>query len=395
MTRYSAAASAIGYLYQFRLALLLALQDETRSVLIEALDDVEVVEGDGGKLLFQLKHVDVGANLSDLSRDLWKTLRVWADQYPSLASENVHFMLVTTGTAQDGSVAALLREPHRHVAQILERLENLSAKSENQHLQPAFAAYRRLTAAQQRELVLRTRVIDGYEDIQQVEKSLLERLAIAVPPDHREPALESLEGWWLKVAINSVRSSSPIPCAVVFSKVRDIGWSYSPLSLPVSLTHAVPEEEIDPEKDTRPFVLQLKALSVDLKRIENAILDYYRAFEQRAKWVREDLIVEDDLGEYEDRLVDEWDRMRLVIADELEGPPASEDALRKAGRKLLAWMELQADQRIRPGVADGFIIRGSYHILADAGPDCRVWWHPHFPQRVAEILGLSSEGASA
>ena len=83
-TDFSAADSALGYLYQVRLALLSALQrlaeDDTFALYLETLDDV-VFDTTGSALeLLQLKHrCDRAANLTDASPDLWKSLRVWMD----------------------------------------------------------------------------------------------------------------------------------------------------------------------------------------------------------------------------------------------------------------------------------------------------------------------------
>lgn len=392
MNQYSAAASALGYVYQFWVALLLALQDETRSVLIESLDDVEVVREDGGRLLFQLKHVGSEANLTDMSPDLWKTIRVWADQWNDPALRDADFILMTTGSAPTDGVTSLMKDPRPHVATIVERLTDICSRSANDALQPAFESFLALSDAERREFVRRIRVVDRSQDIEDVEEELLKRLAIVVQREHRPQALAMLEGWWLRLAIRHLRDGIPINCGLVFSRVRDIAHSFGPHSLPVTYANTNPPEDVDPHSDARPFVLQLRAIDVNLKRVENAIFDYYRAFEQRAKWVREDLLVEEDLGEYEDRLVEEWDRVRLAIMDELPHDASNEDELKHVGRKILTWMELEADERIREGVTAGFVIRGSYHILANAGPECRVWWHPDFPNRVAGVLGLQAEG---
>lgn len=83
MTTFSAAPQALGYLYQARTALTLLLQapDEAR-IKIEALDDIELkdVLASGSLALAQLKHHTSPTTLTDVSPDLWKSLRVWAEQ---------------------------------------------------------------------------------------------------------------------------------------------------------------------------------------------------------------------------------------------------------------------------------------------------------------------------
>lgn len=107
---YNAAPSAAGYLYQARLALLLALtyvnRDSNIEVSLEALDDISFERNGSAFELLQSKHrMDRLASLTDTSPDIWKTLRIWAKAAaidPSLPGR-VRFALITTGTAKDGS----------------------------------------------------------------------------------------------------------------------------------------------------------------------------------------------------------------------------------------------------------------------------------------------------
>ena len=115
-------------------------------------------------------------------------------------------------------------------------------------------------------------------------------------------------------------------------------------------------------------------------------MDYYRAFEQRGRWVREELLIDDDLIEYEKKLIDEWERRFLAITDEISTDNATEEELRQLGLKVYKWVDQEADIRIRPNVTEEYVIRGSYHLLADENSP-RVWWHPQFIKRLEQILG--------
>ena len=81
--QFSAADSSLGYLYQIRCALLLSLQrlkEETSfETSLETLDDVTFENNGTPSELLQTKlHKNRGANLTDASSDLWKTIRIWA-----------------------------------------------------------------------------------------------------------------------------------------------------------------------------------------------------------------------------------------------------------------------------------------------------------------------------
>ena len=49
--------------------------------------------------------------------------------------------------------------------------------------------------------------------------------------------------------------------------------------------------------------------------------------------------------------------------------------------------ELETDRlRIRERVAEPYVVRGGFHILANARPIPRVYWHPQFLQRLEKLL---------
>jgi hypothetical protein len=111
-TPFSATASAVGYLFQCRYALLESLRrlrrDDQFMVSIETRDDV-VFERDGEPpdLLQTKHHVKKTANLTDTSPDLWKTIRIWCE---GLINGNIPdgatFFLITTAEAPKGAAAS-------------------------------------------------------------------------------------------------------------------------------------------------------------------------------------------------------------------------------------------------------------------------------------------------
>src|SRR4051812_49201830 len=82
VSTFSAAPSMLGYLYQVRVALLWAIRQSKVGdfmVSLEVLDDVSFERNGEAIAVLQTKHaVKATSGLSDLSPELWKTLRVWA-----------------------------------------------------------------------------------------------------------------------------------------------------------------------------------------------------------------------------------------------------------------------------------------------------------------------------
>lgn len=387
----SAGPQALGYLYQVRYALLVVLSGvEDRAASVESLDDVTFEENGSPAELLQLKHHARKANLSDSSEDLWKTIRIWSNHTIDgrVDPRATALVLVTTATAPVNSIASLLRpERRRDVSLALTRLERVARSSQNKRLQSSFRSFLALSAEVREALVSSIHVSDQAPGIDAAELRIKELLKPAVLREHRDGLYERLEGWWFGRVVAQMRAQTPTPISgfEVHDKVRAIADQFRPSALPIDFLEAKPDS-IDPECDSRSFVQQLRAIAVRNRRIEKAILDYYRAYEQRSRWTREQLLGIDELCDYEERLVDEWERYVDALVDSAEAASSSDRELQFIGRQVLNWMELEADIRIRSDVIEAYVMRGSYHMLANED-EPRVWWHPHFIESLRSAAG--------
>jgi hypothetical protein len=96
------------------------------------------------------------------------------------------------------------------------------------------------------------------------------------------------------------------------------------------------------------------------------------------------------MEEYEDRLVEEWTRYREVIFENIH-PEGEEEIFRATGKELYRWAELGTQSlRMRERVTEPYVVRGAFHILANARPTPRVFWNPQFMRRLGELLGLAA-----
>jgi hypothetical protein len=136
------------------------------------------------------------------------------------------------------------------------------------------------------------------------------------------------------------------------------------------------------------FVRQLEIITAGKKRIAAAVRDYYRAFEQRSRWLRDDLLLVGDLSRYERTLIEEWELVFEGVKDAL-GETAAEDAKQKAAHEVLRWAET-VSLPIRPSVTTPFVTRGSLHMLAD---EARLGWHPDFQDRLGALLVANEPSA--
>lgn len=360
--------------------------------MIEGLDDIALTHPGGHVNLEQLKHhVTSIADLTDSSSDLWKTLRVWSTALKAgtIDGASTSLTLLTTGVAGAHSIAAMLRDDDvRDEAKALEGLRRVASTSTNAALAPSFRAFAGLARGQQEELISAVRILDSATDIVGLDVRIRERLLFSAQPQYVAAVQQRLEGWWFsRVAEQLINGSTePIPQLRVQEMVAEIAAEYRDDSLPITFLQRLPAA-IDPDSDDRLFVRQLREITSSNERLEFAIVDYYRAFEQRAEWVREHLLVDTDLEAYESRLCDELRRHRLALEDELALDRSNADSCKSFGLKLYNWAQ-SAHLPIRPRVTEPYVTRGSFHMLANCDePELRVWWHPLFLDRLRAIAG--------
>ncbi len=386
---FSAESSALGYFYQCRIALLETLrrlpEGDHICIGIETLDDV-VFERDGTPVeILQTKHhVTSIASLSDASPDLWKSLRIWIEgQANGTIAVNARFFLITTAVCSDGTAAGYLRPHNRDEKRALERLSATATTSTSGTNAPAYAAFTALNDEGRAGLVSAMTVLDASPSIGQLEDRLRQAVFYAVERRFLDSYLQRLEGWWYRRVVKHLLDEHATPILgeeleAEASRIRD---QFKVDNLPVDddIMRAVVDASGYLE---RPFVEQLNLINVNYNRVLHAIRNYYRAFEHRSRWLREELLYVGDLERYEDRLVEEWDLMFQQMSDVL-GADAAEEEKTRAGQNLYSWVETGAHHPIRPAVSEPAIARGTYQILAD---DLRVGWHLEFRQRLKALL---------
>lgn len=393
MAGFSAAPQALGYLYQTRYALYLILHTrEELELSIESLDDIVFEEKGDPQELLQLKHHTTPATLTDTSTDLWKTIRIWSTNLREgkISLPGTLLTLVTTAEAPEDSIAALLRPNSTRKPKLAtQKLLSIAKTSTNTSLEKAFEAFTTLSPQQQEMLVESIQIIDRSPNISDTADQINDRIKFAVSRQHLDALYQRLEGWWLDKMVRHLSgiSTELITGFEVFDKIREIAEQFGPEILPIDYLNAQPQTPPDPEADDRRFVRQLKAIVVNNRRIEKAILDYYRAFEQRSRWAREELLIGEELEQYEKKLVDEWERYSLALQDEISLEGATEQDLQNFGRQVYKWVDQEAHICIRPRVTEEYVMRGSFHILADHNPPS-VWWHPKFVELLKQVLPL-------
>lgn len=396
---FSAVDATLGYLYQLRLALLLTLRRLKKEpeffISIETLDDV-TFEATGGEPadLLQTKHHRRGAgSLSDASTDLWKTLRVW---FEGNISGNIPAMsnlyLVTTASAQAGSVASKLRTSSRDILSAQQALIATARTSANRENAKAYQVFLNASYDLQAKILEQVIVLDGAPDVRDLDAQLKQEVLWAAKRQHHTAFLERLEGWWFRRILRQLTraTSDRVSATELESQMSDLREQFKQEALPIDddLLGFALDDATRGTHENSTFVRQIELTKASKSRITFAIRDYYRAFEQRSRWLRDDLGVGLDLHKYDNRLVEEWefsfDEMRAELGD-----APTQNVKETKARTLLKWAE-QTLIPIRPNVTEPFVSRGSWHMLSD---ERRIGWHIDFRELLDPLLSTKPESS--
>ena len=81
----------------------------------------------------------------------------------------------------------------------------------------------------------------------------------------------------------------------VRSLIVSISQEYTDENLPIDIFDIEDCQESDLSANEKIFCEQLKLISAGSRRMQMALRDYYRAFRQRANWIRNDLLYVNEL----------------------------------------------------------------------------------------------------
>lgn len=397
--QFAANASMLGYLYQIRYALLLLFQagqeDTSLELSLEALDDIAFEKSGTALELIQTKHHAKQADLSDVSADLWKTLRIWCIHAKANPGTTARLTLITTGVATAGSAAEILRPSgSRNIPAVRQQLVAIAGAGSNQSLKSSYDAFLNLTTAEQDAVLSRINIIDQTHRIQDLPLQIKRFLTYSVAPRYVDDLFERLEGWWAQRAVEMLQAPATSPAlidaAALRNRVVNLSHAYTETNFPDHFPTAMVMDEVDLPPNERVFVAQLRLVLNSDTRLRHAIGQYYRAYNQRSKWLEAGLTDAEELDLYADYLHEEWTLQFARMHEEI-GELPDKDTLRRLGLQLFNWANDKNWKPIRRDYSNGAYPRGSLHILANAQ---RIGWHPHFKEELAAIMADAAGAAS-
>jgi len=396
---FDATKSMQGDDFQKLYALYLILEIKTGTkLIIEGLDDI-VLEEDGIPYeLIQVKHREKYTN-----DQLWETIRIWSTHLKegkiSIPGTKLKFVTIASITDDSRNIAQFLCENNKRDPNKAYKMLLKSAKeSKSKELKASFDAFMVLSSEQQRLLVESIFIINGVPDIYNIDDQIIERgkFTRSVNRKYTKELYKELKRWWMDIASNHMKDKSiELTCLKVDDMILELSRGFN-VDLPM-MGHDEPPYEIYPRSDPRVFVRQLRYIDLPDRAIRKAVSHYEDVYKWRSEWVSKDLILNTAIGEYDKRLIEEWES----YCDEVENQNnVDEKAL---GREIYFWSWSKANFQIRNrNVADtGVITRGSYQMLANGEGENdqwiltdeikkpRVWWHPKSIEMLKEELNSS------
>ena len=391
--QHQAVEQMLGYVYQiyYALKLLLDSDDDEDRVCVERFDDVSVSHTDGSFDYAQLKlHQKTAGDLSDYSVDFWKTLRVWID-----AINNDHevltkttFLLITTSSPAAGSAVKAMTDDTPNYDEIYRILKSVAESSTNETTAKARGTFLNLCQEDAITLLSHVQILNDAPNVEGVIASIKKIIKNGCRVGSEQQVYLRLIGWWNDLVVQGLSNDTPlfISKLELRRKLSSIISEYTEDNLPIDIPRDFSHEPatLGPQL----FEKQIELISHTESTLSHARRDYYRAYEQRSRWVRDCLINIDDLEAYDEKLTEEWERKYDSSSTELLGLPMVEEKdLQKQGRALYNSV-MDSSIHIRAKCTTPFVMRGSYQLLADR---LAVGWHRDYIQRLTAVETEDSE----
>ncbi len=400
---HSAVGSALGYYFQAIYALLLMLKsaDDAAFVSVESWDDVYLADG-CQKELHQLKHsIDASTKIGLKSRELWKTIKVWADYCAINNPTSGKFVLATVADVDPDSSLAVLsdddasRDVLKHELTIeAERVINARRKAlaEGKHPKDfpyqdrykGCEAFLGLSASAQSALLKNTLHRKGVFQIREAVDSVASAIRKTTPENLRLPLAKRIIAWWDREVVESLTGERRR--CIYAEELKDYIASKTAELYTDGLSDDMTEIDFPSPMTPHPILeKQLTIIDATETQMKRSVRTEMRARIQRGKWLDDDLATASKLRKFDARLVEEWADRFEAIRETLNKNEASEETKKEKGRALLDWSHLNAPQEVPPikhSWDEKDLVRGSYQLLSIMKS---VGWHAEYDSLIESI----------
>jgi hypothetical protein len=375
----TAQASFLGYEYQALQALLLIVPSGSNSqVYIERFDDVVFEQGEHREIIQNKYSLNDESTITAMDPALWKTLKNWIHliKIDAVSSEDYEFRIITTRKSDDPIILELTEESElRDNEQIIKELLEIAKKIDNVKINKFVEEFTTFDSGKRFNLIKKMQILTSQPNIQQIQTKIESHLEGYTHIRFKDNFFDAIYGWWYRQIINrlSVDVNKPLTSEDLLSVIRRNRDLQTAEALPIHFDHVELSKNILDTYLQNRFVEQLNSIDLDNTSIFESILNYYKAFEQRGKWVRELNDISDRLDDYDEELLLKWKSEFNSIGRIIEKLDITDnEELKNHGMKLFEWMEKSdyyPDLKLENSISKIWLWRGSFHMLSN---ECRL-----------------------
>ncbi|MGN6264488.1 MAG: ABC-three component system protein [Ginsengibacter sp.] len=389
LKEHSAPGQALGYYFQLERALAwIATAPQGSYIGIETEDDVVVKLLSGETIYEQDKSSTTNYPFNPSRKDLWKTLLIWlnAATNEEIDVNNAYFYLVTNKDAKDtvaekigiaktqeeiGKVIELLKEKARTISGEAKILADQVLSFPNDILSKIIERITYKAGKETMTISFRKILAGNLQlDMEAVEQN--------------ESIINELTGWLFQQVVNSWRNN----LAALIS--RD-DFHREKINILTSIRQKIvneimielgeiPEEEERSQWENK-YVKQLKLIGCTTEDIYKAIHDYLNAVIKRTDLAKKGYLTLSQLDDLDKNLEQHWEnvfRSRKLSHKNLD----AKDIGQIIYFDTIDYDTSCGEYKLR----NHFLIRGSYHTLAD---QLKLGWHPEYRLELRPIKELS------
>lgn len=383
MVTHDASQQALGYIYQSQCALylLLSSEDPDVNVCIEKFDDISFHKEEDPYLQLQVKYHSSDGEITNSCTDFWRTIKAWIDNIqvnPNLL-QNTFFCIITTNTIAKNSIIEKIQKKTDSIDNIYSNLVSIAKKGisncdSKSSTYKRYDAFLNMNSEIIKTLIQSIKIQPAFPAPMLINEKIYNKLQLFTSKQTIQIVYDRLLGWWYRRTVECLSSVEPV--LISFDELRreicNITSELRDDNLPIDVTDKE-IECIEKSEDVNILTKQLKIINSKQARINNALKNYYKAYAQRSKWLRENLVTPEEIDQYDKRLINEWDFQFSENTNDIDENSTNNDRI-NAGNKIFTEL-MNQDNPIRKNFTDKTISRGSFNGLAN---EKTIGWHPDY-----------------
>ena len=385
----SAAGQLFGYTLQYPRALLRLIEaSDDAFVSVEDFGDVGIENSEGVKISEEDKSSIAGKSpVLDRSENLWKTFYNWTQAVVKneLDANRDFFILYANHESSDESIVVKLSKAG--VNNVSTTLSTIKANVNDILSNPEHALYQYVNYLFNQnynlfekivirfELVCDKNADNVYDEIKRVLKNHL------MLPESRDVSdlVNYLTGWLQEELMKKIAARQ----VATISRKDLIKYAYPQIKklnndclIDFAGSKLPGNDYAENQVNQKPtYIRQMDFVNADQDEKITAVLDFYRASENRIKWIDDDIISKEDIAIFEKNLIDAYKSERKKISLTMQ----SSDDVQRGHLLMINCMD--KDMQLGVHKPPYKTVAGSYHALSN---NEELGWHPDWKNKLKQ-----------